>query len=68
MPVVRERVTFTEVLRDIRTDQVAAIHWWGGSRPDVSKIVSGECLIEYSDGTLKQSYLPVDEPRCAPAV
>ena len=55
LPIVREKLSYGELLRDIRSKKVKEIHWF--SRKD-DFYFEGACLVEYHDGKVKQSVVP----------
>lgn len=62
MPVVREKLSYNELLRDIRTNQVAEVSWFKdprlrGMEPE------GPCLVIYRDGRVRQSVVPAIDTR-----
>ena len=59
MPIVRDRVTYTQLLHDIRTRQVEAVHRLQLEQ----KQLSDTLLLEYNDGSLKYAHVPSNEPR-----
>jgi len=55
LPVVRERIGYLQLLKDIRAKKVKEIHWF--SRED-DFYFEGPCIIEYHDSSVKQSVVP----------
>jgi hypothetical protein len=63
VPVVRQRVNYQELLCDIRNGRVRTMHSFTHD-DEGSKFVAPETLVEYQDGTLKQTWLPDGDIRC----
>lgn len=62
LPVVREKLNYTELLKAIRQGKVRSVHWFKAEHKGTA-IVDGPCLVEYIDGSLKQSNVPIEEVR-----
>lgn len=56
LPVVRKYVSYGDLLREIRTEQVQELKFFA-AQDDVIEL-EGPCLVLYRDGTLAQSYVP----------
>lgn len=62
LPVVREALSYTELLKAIRQGKVKSVHWFKAEHKGTA-IVDGPCLVEYIDGSLRQSNVPIEEIR-----
>lgn len=58
LPIVRERVSYSQLLEDIRDDRVKEIFWFS-QRNDFK--FEGPCLVEYIDDRIKQSVVPASD-------
>jgi len=54
---VRQKISYSELLRDIRTEKVKEVSWFTGL-PAGDSYLEGPCLVIYKDGTVKQSCVP----------
>jgi len=57
MPVVREKLSYSELLRDIRLGLVKEVSWFT-TMPAGDHTLEGPCLVIYRDGLVKQSCVP----------
>ncbi|GAB4816210.1 hypothetical protein N2152v2_003256 [Parachlorella kessleri] len=60
LPVVRRRLNYSELLRDIRLEKVSEVRFF--SQHD-SMYLEGPCLVVYTDGSVAQGYIPQDDYR-----
>ena len=63
LAVVRQQVSYSELLRDIRESRVKAVRWFSfdDSGP---RYTPGNALVEYLDGRVRQTYIPPADYRC----
>jgi hypothetical protein len=62
--IVREEVPRDTLLRDIRFGLVKGVHYFRGTWAETA-VSAGDCLVEYEDGTVKQSFIPHHDFRYA---
>lgn len=55
LPIVRESVDMSALLKDIRDEKVSRIYWFTKNNVDVTE---GPCLVIYKDGKVRQSFIP----------
>lgn len=65
LPMVRDYLKYGDLLRDIRLGKVKEIRWF--SQRDNYNL-QGPCLVEYADGSVKQSHVPHVDFRIAQAM
>ena len=58
LPIVREKVSYGQLLDDIRSKKVKEIHWF--SKKEQFHF-QGPCLVEYYNKTVKQSIIPASD-------
>ncbi|CAG9461273.1 unnamed protein product [Pedinophyceae sp. YPF-701] len=61
LPIVRDNLSYGDLLRDIRTEKVQALHWLSSLEDEPR--VQGPCLVEYRDGSIKQAHVPSYDTR-----
>ena len=62
MPVVRDKLSYSELLRDIRLGKVKEVSWFT-TLPAGDHELEGPCLVIYRDDTVKQSCVPGSDMR-----
>ena len=65
LPIVREKVSYGELLEDIRSKKVKEIHWFSHKE---QFHFQGPCLVEYYNNTVKQSIIPASDLRIPAAM
>lgn len=65
LPVVRRQLSYVELLKSIRQGKVKSVSWFKADHKGAA-VVDGPCLVEFIDGTLYQSNVPMEEIRCVP--
>lgn len=66
VPIVKERVSYGRLLRDIREWKVRKIHWFKDEENDF--YIQGPCIVEYRDGHVKHSHVPHHDLRVPTAM
>lgn len=61
---MRRELSYTDLLKSIRQGKVKSINWFKADHKGTA-VVDGPCLVEYIDGTLYQSNVPMEEVRCS---
>lgn len=65
LPMVRDYLKYGDLLREIRLGQVKEIHWFC-QRGNYN--LQGPCLVEFIDGSVKQSHVANTDLRIAQAM
>lgn len=62
LPVVRRELSYTDLLKSVRQGKVKSVNWFKADHKGTA-VVDGPCLVEFIDGTLFQSNVPMEEVR-----
>lgn len=60
--MVRRQLSYSELLKSTRQGKVKSVSWFKADHKGTA-VVDGPCLVEFIDGTLYQSNVPMEEVR-----